>query len=161
MSEPLAVVDKSPQVEALFAKFDKVNDPLVSEFTRSVPEKFADAVERVASKKILASDFVLRNRVMLKSFIRKFHLEAGTLTDKVGESIELLDDPTTKIAVSTHQPNLFAYGGVFKKIVMLETLKRAIEAPRPVEVPLSEEDSAQQQLTLTTPEQEPSPEDLK
>ena len=127
MSERLAVVDKSPQVEALFAKFDKVNDPLVSEFTRSVPEKFADAVERVASKKILASDFVLRNRVMLKSFIKKFHLEAGTLTDKVGGSIELLDDPTTKIAVSTHQPNLFAYGGVFKKIVLLEALKETVE----------------------------------
>jgi hypothetical protein len=127
LSEPLAVVDKSPQVEALFAKFDKVNDPLVSEFTRSVPEKFVDAVERVASKKILASDFVLRNRVNLKSFIRKFHLEAGTLTDKVGGSIELLDDPTTRIAVSTHQPNLFAYGGVFKKIVLLEALKETVE----------------------------------
>jgi hypothetical protein len=127
LSEPLAVVDRPPEMGALFAKFNKVNDPLVSEFTRSVPEKFADAVERVASKKILASDFVLRNRVMLKSFIRKYHLEAGTLTDRVGENIKLLDDPTTKIAVSTHQPNLFAYGGVFKKIVLLETLKETVE----------------------------------
>lgn len=104
-----------------------MNDPLVSDFTGSIPEKFADAVGRVASQKMLASDFVLRNRVMLKSFIKKFHSEAGTLTNRVRSSIELLDDPTTKIVVSTHQPNLFAYGGVFKKIVLLETLKNSIE----------------------------------
>lgn len=127
MSGPLAVVDRSPQVRALFAKFDQVNDPFVSEFTESIPEKFADAVDRVALQKMLTSDFVLRNRVMLKSFIKKFHSEAGTLTGRVRNSIELLDDPTAKIVVSTHQPNLFAYGGVFKKIVLLETLKNVIE----------------------------------
>ena len=33
----------------------------------------------------------------------------------------------TRIVVSTHQPNLFAYGGVFKKIVLLETLKNAVK----------------------------------
>ncbi|OLC24840.1 MAG: hypothetical protein AUJ08_08055 [Thaumarchaeota archaeon 13_1_40CM_3_50_5] len=104
-----------------------MSDPLVLEFTASIPEKFADAVNHVVSQKILASDFVLRNRVMLKSFIKKFHSEAGTLTDKVRSSIEFLDDPMTRIVVSTHQPNLFAYGGVFKKIVLLETLKNAVK----------------------------------
>lgn len=104
-----------------------MSDPLVLEFTASIPEKFADAVNHVVSQKILASDFVLRNRVMLKSFIKKFHSEAGTLTDRVRSSIELLDDPMTRIVVSTHQPNLFAYGGVFKKIVLLETLKNAVK----------------------------------
>lgn len=127
MSEPLSIVDRTPQVQELFAKFSQVKDPLVSQFTESIPEKFADAVERVASQKFLASDFVQRNRVTLKSFIKKFHLEAGTLTDSVRNSIELLDDPVAKMVVSTHQPNLFAYGGVFKKIVILETLKRAVE----------------------------------
>ncbi|MGI0049118.1 MAG: hypothetical protein ACREAW_06215, partial [Nitrososphaera sp.] len=72
----------------MFARFNQANDPIVSEFTESIPEKFADAVDRVASQKTLASDFVLRNRVMLKSFIKKFHLEAGTLTDRVRSSIE-------------------------------------------------------------------------
>lgn len=127
MSGPLAVVDQAPQVRALLARFKQVNDPLVSGFTESIPEKFVDAADRVASQKLLASDFVLRNRVMLKSFIKKFHSEAGTLTDRVRGSIELLDDPTARIVVSTHQPNLFAYGGVFKKIALLETLKNAIE----------------------------------
>jgi hypothetical protein len=127
MSEPIAIIDRAPQARALLSKFSQVNDPMVSEFIESIPEKFSDAVDRVALQEFIASDFVLRNRLLLKPFIKKFHSEAGTLTDSVRNSIELLDDPAAKIVVSTHQPNLFAYGGVFKKIVMLETLKRAVE----------------------------------
>jgi len=127
MSSPLAVVGHAPQVKALFAKFDQINDPQVSAFTASIPEKFTDAVNYVESRKKLASDFVLHNRAALASFIRKFHSEAGTLTAGVEGGIALLDDPTTQIVVSTHQPNLFAYGGIFKKIVLLETLKNNVE----------------------------------
>jgi hypothetical protein len=127
MSSPLAVVGHAPQVKALFAKFDQINDPQVSSFTASIPERFVDAVDYVESRKVLASDFVLRNRVALAAFIKKFHLGAGTLTAGVESSIALLDDPTTQIVVSTHQPNLFAYGGIFKKIVLLETLKNSVE----------------------------------
>lgn len=58
-------------------------------------------------------------------------------------------------------PKIEEFAEVLGEEVDVAGLKRAIEAPRPVEVPLSEEDFAQQQLTLTTPEQEPSPEDLK
>ena len=90
MSSPLAIVDSASQVRALFARFNQVNDPLVSEFTGSMPEKFADAVDRVESQKFLASDFVLHNRVMLKPLVRKFHQEAGTLTDCIKSSIGLL-----------------------------------------------------------------------
>jgi len=127
MSSPLAVVGHAPQVKALFAKFDRINDPLVSAFTASIPEKFTDAVNHIESRRAIASDFVLRNRVALASFIRKFHVQAGTLTADVESRISLLDDPTAQIVVSTHQPNLFAYGGIFKKIVLLETLKDVIE----------------------------------
>ncbi len=127
MSSPLAVVGRAPQVKALFAKFDRINDPLVSAFTASIPEKFADTVSHVESRRAIASDFIMHNRVALASFIRKFHAEAGTLTAAVESMISLLDDPTAQIVVSTHQPNLFAYGGIFKKIVLLETLKNAVE----------------------------------
>ena len=127
MTSPIAVVDKSPQVRSLFDKFDRVNDPVVSDFTASIPEKFAEAVDKVVSHKALASDYIMHNRAILKSFIRKFHLEAGTLTADVENSIASLSDPTAKILVSTHQPNLFAYGGIFKKIVLLETLKNIAE----------------------------------
>lgn len=127
MSEPLAVVDEQPKVRTLFAKFSLVNDPVVSEFTGSIPEKFTEAVHRIASQEFLASNFILRNRLLLKSLIKKFHIHAGTLTDEVRNSIQLLDDPAAKLIVATHQPNLFAYGAVFKKIVMLETIKRVVE----------------------------------
>ena len=127
MSSPLAVVGHAPEMKALFAKFDQINDPLVSAFTASIPERFADAVGRIESRKTIASDFVLRNRAALAAFVRKFHLEAGTLAARVESGIALLDDPTTQILVSTHQPNLFAYGGIFKKIVLLETLKNSVE----------------------------------
>jgi hypothetical protein len=39
----------------------------------------------------------------------------------------LLNDPETKLLVSTIKPNLLAYGGVLKKIVLLETSKTTIE----------------------------------
>src|SRR5215469_2523958 len=49
------------------------------------------------------------------------------MTSAVRDSLTLLDKRTTKIFVSAHQPNLFAYSGVFKKIVLLQTLKNVIE----------------------------------
>lgn len=49
------------------------------------------------------------------------------MTTAVRDSLTLLDKPTTKIFVSAHQPDLFAYSGVFKKIVLLQTLKNVIE----------------------------------
>ena len=123
MSGSTAVINQAPQIRALLSTFDKLADPSVSDFTSSIPERFEEAASHVSSQDLLVSDFVLRNRMMMKPMIEKFHGNAGTLTASVQESIQLLDDPTTKIVVSTHQPNLFAYGGVFKKIVMLENIR--------------------------------------
>ena len=58
-------------------------------------------------------------------------------------------------------PKIEEFAEVLGEDVDVAGLKRAIEAPRPVEVPLAEEDPAQQQLSLTGTDQEPSPEDLK
>jgi segregation and condensation protein B len=58
-------------------------------------------------------------------------------------------------------PKIEEFAEVLGEDVDVAGLKRAIEAPRPVEVPLAEEDPAQQQLSLTSMDQEPSPEDLK
>jgi segregation and condensation protein B len=58
-------------------------------------------------------------------------------------------------------PKIEEFAEVLGEDVDVAGLKRAIEAPRPVEVPLSEEDSEGQQLSLVTPGEEPSPEDLK
>ena len=38
-----------------------------------------------------------------------------------------IQDPSAQILISIHQPNLFAYGGVFKKIVLLQTIKSMLQ----------------------------------
>ena len=58
-------------------------------------------------------------------------------------------------------PKIEEFAEVLGEDVDVVGLKRAIEAPRPADVPLAEEDPTEQQLTLTTPAEEPSPEDLK
>src|SRR5215218_74898 len=94
---------------------------------KSLPQTFAEAEKLLSSNHRDVDDNVLQNRIMLSTFIRKFHSEADTLHDNIRKQWVLLDDPATKLLVSTHQPNLFAYGGIFKKVVLLETLKTTIE----------------------------------
>jgi hypothetical protein len=71
------------------------------------------------------NEIVIKNRTKLKRHIEHFHSEAGTYSTAIQERIMSLDRPDTQILVSTHQPNLFAYSGVLKKIVLLQNLKRA------------------------------------
>jgi hypothetical protein len=101
--------------------------PNVVEFANSFPQTFAEAVKLLCSKHVYVKDDVLQNRIRLASLGRKFHSEADTLTNTIENQWALLNDPTTKLLVSAHQPNLFAYSGVFKKVVLLETLKTTIE----------------------------------
>ncbi|HZI70931.1 MAG TPA: hypothetical protein VFD60_07190, partial [Nitrososphaeraceae archaeon] len=123
-------------VKSLFSKYERVSNPLVSQFISSIPDNFSGAVDRIlhicaksppAAAPLPINDFILNNRVKLQKFIKKFHSEAGTMTADVSNSITLLNDPSTKLFVSIHQPNLFAYGGIFKKIVLLQTLKNEVE----------------------------------
>lgn len=58
-------------------------------------------------------------------------------------------------------PKVEEFAEVLGEEVDVAGLKRAIDAPRPAEVPLTEEEPAAQQLGLVTDGQEPSPEDLK
>lgn len=58
-------------------------------------------------------------------------------------------------------PKVEEFAEVLGEEVDVVGLKRAIDAPRPAEVPLTEEDPAAPQLGLVTDGQEPSPEDLK
>src|SRR5918912_625820 len=121
----------SADVKSSFLKYEKVNNPIVSEFISSIPTSFVDIVNRMSHmytyNNYRANDFILNNRIKLQKFIRKFHLDADTMTDNVNNKIALLNDPRTKLFVSIHQPNLFAYSGVFKKIVLLQAVKDRIE----------------------------------
>ena len=137
-------IDKTPRsVRSLFAKYESINHPVISEFISSIPNNFSDAVNKMMSSSFTSSSnrattadhpvnhVILNNRAKLQKFIDKFHMEANTMTSGVSSNIKLLNLPTTKILVSIHQPNLFAYSGVFKKIVLLETLKNTIEKNDP------------------------------
>jgi hypothetical protein len=121
----------SIDVKSSFLKYGGVNNPTISEFISSIPTSFVDIVNRVLDLYTYPSsntnDFILNNRIKLQKFIRKFHLDADTMTMNVNNKITLLGDPGTKLFVSIHQPNLFAYSGVFKKIVLLQSVKDMIE----------------------------------
>jgi segregation and condensation protein B len=58
-------------------------------------------------------------------------------------------------------PKIEEFAEVLGEEVDVAGLKKAIEAPRPVDVPLDEEDSSGQQLTLPTTDPDGTPEDLK
>jgi hypothetical protein len=114
----------------LFSKYKAINDPIVSEFISSVPNSLVDAAYRIThlpAHLCPKSDRIIDNRIKLQKAIDKFQSQAGTVTSAVTDSLMSLDNPATKIFVSIHQPNLFAYSGVFKKIVLLQSLKNMIE----------------------------------
>jgi hypothetical protein len=105
----------------------KPNFVEIVEFANSLPQTFEEAMKLLCSNHIYVKDDVLPNRIRLASLSRKFHSEADTLTNTIENQWALLNDPATKLFVSTHQPNLFAYSAIFKKVVLLETLKTTIE----------------------------------
>jgi hypothetical protein len=115
------------RVSALFSKFGTMKNPTVSEYISSIPNTFTEALNALISSKFTenysATDYTLKNRKRLGQYISQFHTQANTLNLEIKDSIGLLDDPSSKILVSIHQPNLFAYGGVYKKIILLETLR--------------------------------------
>jgi hypothetical protein len=123
-----AAVGHTLQVRSLFSKYENVGESAISDYISSIPENLSEAVNKILKYKVDApNDFILNNRGKLQILIEKFHREAGTMTPGVTNKLKLLIDPKTQIFVSIHQPNLFAYGGVFKKIVLLQTLMTAVE----------------------------------
>ena len=110
----------------MFPKFIGPCDPYISNFLSSIPRNFSDAVNKMILPSFCrdaTEDLVRNNRIKLQDLISKFHSEAGTKTPKVTRMISLLGNKKTQILASTHQSNLFAYSGVFKKIILLQALK--------------------------------------
>jgi hypothetical protein len=122
------------QVKTLFSKYQKVGNPTISDYISSIPDTLSEAVDIVNSswfcENYSSTDYTLANRERLAGYIRNFHTTANTLNPDVSGSIERLDDPSARLFVSIHQPNLFAYGGVYKKIILLETLKDIAESKK-------------------------------
>ena len=128
-SKSAASLGSSLQVRSLFSKYGKIKEPLISSYISSIPESLSEAVATISKQmdEQTISETVLNNRQRLQRFIDKFHNEANSASPSVMDKLRLLSDPETSIFVSIHQPNLFAFGGVFKKIVLLQTLMNTIQ----------------------------------
>jgi len=113
---------------SLFSHFKDIDDITISNFISSTPVKFSETIDKLStSNNRLVNSQVLDNRSKLQIPIKNFHQMADTLTQSVVNSIKLLDDPKTMLFISTHQPNLFAYGGIFRKILLNQALKSELE----------------------------------
>ena len=64
------------------------------------------------------SNRVLEVRGCIGENAREFHKKAGTYSDEIERAISDLSDPNTLVVEVAHQPNIFPYGGYFKKIVL-------------------------------------------
>ncbi len=120
--------------ESLFSDFLSLNDPIISRFISQIPNTLSQATKDVSSiieRKRMFNESIYDNRKKLKSMVEKFHCDSDTLTDNIKSSIELLENKNTHIQVILHQPNLFAYSGVFKKIVLLNTIKQKVLERKP------------------------------
>ena len=123
------------QVRSLFSEYKSIESPTISEYISSIPNKFSEALDILLSPwfstNFSSTDYTLANRIRLGQYIREFHSQAGTLSPAVNDSIAMLSDRFSKILVSIHQPNLFAYSGIYKKIILLEALRSVAESKNP------------------------------
>ncbi|MGB8778451.1 MAG: hypothetical protein WCC82_09490, partial [Nitrososphaeraceae archaeon] len=98
------------RVSTLFSKFGTMENPTVSEYISSIPNTLTEALSILLSSKFAqnfsATDYTFANRKRLGQYIKQFHNQANTLNPEINDSIGLLDDPSSKILVSIHQPNL-------------------------------------------------------
>src|SRR5512145_2356957 len=116
------------RIRSLFSQYERVNNPILSDYISSIPESLSDAVRMISGQLIVTNtENILSNRRKLAKHIAVFHNQAGTDYPAVDQNRMNMQDPSAQILVSIHQPNLFAYGGVFKKIVLLQTIKSMLE----------------------------------
>lgn len=115
-------------IRSLFSQYERVNNPILSEYISSIPESLSDAVKRVRDQlTVTNTENILSNRRKLAKHVAAFHEQAGTDFPAVDKNKMNMQTPSAQILVSIHQPNLFAYGGVFKKIILLQTIKSMLE----------------------------------
>ncbi len=112
-------------IRYIFSDYQKLRDPVITDFISSIPASVSKAALLIL-RSFSPEKTIVTNRAILKRKIKKFHSEADTLSNMINETISLADEKETKILLAIHQPNLFAYSGVFKKIILLQALKSRI-----------------------------------
>ncbi len=130
-------IDGQTRFKSIFSKYLEIGDTDIGNFIQSIPSNFDSAVKTISNTQIPNFDeTILSNRRNLRDAIYDFHVKSGTLTSKVKAQIDSIENENLKILVAIHQPNLFAFSGVFKKIVMLETLSNHLEDSDDAPLPL-------------------------
>lgn len=85
------------------------------------------------NKEKMSVDRVHEKRAKLSGFAQTFHNDCGTLSPSVERRIEDLKSGNGLILMVAHQPNLFAYSGVFRKatlnFVLAKTLEERLKVP--------------------------------
>jgi hypothetical protein len=117
-------------VRSLFSKFETVGNQVIGDYISSFPESLSEAIDKLFSRTNQSSAMagtIMSNRARIVKYIDNFHHQAGTNNSKINESLSALQKPSTEILVSIHQPNLFAFAGVYKKIILLQCLKSIAE----------------------------------
>lgn len=136
-SNTVATIDGDSKFNAIFSKYLNSSDSDIGKFIESIPSKFQDAVKALDDQPPSGNDEVVRsNRSALKAVVTKFHNKAGTLNEEIKNQIDSLDKERLKIIVGIHQPNLFAFSGVFKKIVLLQELANHVKKTDSAVIPL-------------------------
>lgn len=124
-SNTVASTDKSIEFDKLFSKYLKLGLPEITEFLSSIPTNFNYGVKNLREIPLpQINDNIKSNREILSQKILDFHIKSGTISNSIKSQIKLLENNNTKIIIAIHQPNLFAFSGVFKKIILLELLSR-------------------------------------
>jgi hypothetical protein len=136
-SNTVATIDGDSKLSAIFSRYLNSSESDISKFVQSIPSKFDEAVDILIKNPIPKTDeFIGSNRKLLRKATTNFHSKAGTLNEKIINQIDALSDERLKIIVGIHQPNLFAFSGVFKKIVLLESLANHSKRENHTIVPL-------------------------
>jgi hypothetical protein len=75
----------------------------------------------------MSTDAVRKKRAQLSKYMESFHRQCGTLTAPVKEKLQELRDNNCIVLMAAHQPNLFAYSGVFRKATLNSVLSKVLE----------------------------------
>ena len=97
-----------------------------NDFTYKDLKELADVCIRFYNTSLRKEDYSKKRR-MLAGWVEKFHRESRTLTPKVKEAIEKLEDGHAVLLMTAHQPNLFAYSGVIRKATLNQALSEKIK----------------------------------
>lgn len=103
-----------------------------------LPKDFRELVKTCCSfyeknRDKMTSESIREKRVKLSSYAEIFHRECGTLTPSVQKKLEDLKNGKSLVLMTAHQPNFFAYSGVYRKatlnFVLAQTLERLLKVP--------------------------------